>query len=423
MFKLVIADDEIRIREGFLHIVDWETLGFRVVGCYSDGSEVLKHLEQEHVDVVLTDIKMKVTGGLEVARVIHEHYPNTVCVLVSAYQEFDYAHQAIALGVKDYLPKPTRLGDIRKVFSAIAQELEKEGELLEKQDKHRRNYEEMSALWRSQFFYVLYMGTLRKEEIIQKQAQHYYPSITQAAVLLRQYSITWPSGVQTLSQEELQDILRRLFQGKKDHLAYDLVSSTLTSLAIMVVVDKGQLLEDEKQLTQHLEGLIKQAKEMVGVIIKLESSQHYESLMAFAARTKYQLQTSPGAGEVVLNPESAQMFLSQQRLLLSYLTSGEEENLYLLAKEMINQLLPLPSGMVKTLLIDTVARLHARLQEMDMTKPVLPRYDLLITAQNGEAISKWFCNQLDLWRAEMPLKNTPGQIVGLLKNYIQANYE
>ena len=106
MFRLIIADDEPRIRAGFTRIVNWEELGFRVVGCYADGSQVLEHLRREHADVVLTDIKMKQVGGLEVAQQIKAHHPNTVCVLVSAHQEFDFAHAAIAAGVKDYLFKP-----------------------------------------------------------------------------------------------------------------------------------------------------------------------------------------------------------------------------------------------------------------------------------------------------------------------------
>ena len=73
MFKLIIADDEVRIREGFLKIVDWASLGFQVVGCYADGRQVLEHLKKEIADVVLTDIRMQHVGGLEVAQEIRDH--------------------------------------------------------------------------------------------------------------------------------------------------------------------------------------------------------------------------------------------------------------------------------------------------------------------------------------------------------------
>ena len=66
MFKLIIADDDVRIREGLSRVVDWGALGFRLAGCYGDGQQVLEHLERDHVDVVLTDIKMNRVSGLEV---------------------------------------------------------------------------------------------------------------------------------------------------------------------------------------------------------------------------------------------------------------------------------------------------------------------------------------------------------------------
>ena len=168
MFKLIIADDEPRIREGLLKIVDWTALGFEVAGCYADGTQVLAHLKRNAADAVLTDIRMPRLNGLEVAREIREHFPHTLCVLVSAYQEFEFAHQAISLGVADYLFKPTRISDIRRVFGNLAKRLEQEAVELEAADERQRRYEEMNELWRRQTLYDLYMGILPEEESIHK---------------------------------------------------------------------------------------------------------------------------------------------------------------------------------------------------------------------------------------------------------------
>ena len=313
MFRLIIADDEPRIRAGFTRIVNWEELGFRVVGCYADGSQVLEHLRREHADVVLTDIKMKQVGGLEVAQQIKAHHPNTVCVLVSAHQEFDFAHAAIAAGVKDYLFKPTRLADIRRVFSSIAQDLERESSLLEQQVQAHKQYEEMNQLWRSQFLYDLYMGALRKSDMADAQARHYYPACEKHGVLLCSLGFTGDA-----TQEEMRDILRRLFQGNVEGLEYDPVSIKSSSLAVMAVFDAAQSSAEER-LRLRIEDLIAQAKDTSGVTLYIQEFCRYDSLQAFIDRPRHQAVLMENGTK--LDSAYSQQLLSQQRLLFSYLTS------------------------------------------------------------------------------------------------------
>ena len=91
MYKLIIADDEALARAGLYYLVDWNAIGYEVVGVFEDGKEILTYLEDKRADVVLADISMYQVTGLEVAGVIREKYPWMKVVLLSGYQEFEYA--------------------------------------------------------------------------------------------------------------------------------------------------------------------------------------------------------------------------------------------------------------------------------------------------------------------------------------------
>jgi two-component system, response regulator YesN len=123
LFNLIIADDELSVRNGFSQLVDWEKLGFNLVGVYDDGDAVIEHLKKELVNVVLSDILMQRVTGLDIAKYVQEHGLSTVVVLISAHSEFDLAQNAIEYGVKNYLLKPTNLNQINTYFNQLRGEL------------------------------------------------------------------------------------------------------------------------------------------------------------------------------------------------------------------------------------------------------------------------------------------------------------
>ncbi|MFD2615418.1 response regulator [Paenibacillus gansuensis] len=107
MYKLAIVDDEPVIRFGIGASVDWESNGLRLAGMFANGQEAWELLEQEPVDILITDIKMPVMDGLELTRLALQHHKMTKVILVSSYNDFEYVRAGLKLGVADYLLKPT----------------------------------------------------------------------------------------------------------------------------------------------------------------------------------------------------------------------------------------------------------------------------------------------------------------------------
>jgi len=104
--KILIVDDEVLVRQGIKHYLDWEAHGFRIVGEASNGREGLEAIERLQPHIVLTDIVMPIMEGEEFTRLIKKNHPGIEVVVLSSYGEFDYVRSTFQNGVADYILKP-----------------------------------------------------------------------------------------------------------------------------------------------------------------------------------------------------------------------------------------------------------------------------------------------------------------------------
>lgn len=126
MIPFIIVDDELLMRIGLKWMLDWESLGFRLVGEASNGQEALELAERLRPSLIITDIKMPVMDGLALIREASRLLPDCQFVIMSVLDEFQYAQEAIRLGASDYLIK----GDIKpeqlqQVLAGVRRNLEK----------------------------------------------------------------------------------------------------------------------------------------------------------------------------------------------------------------------------------------------------------------------------------------------------------
>ena len=124
MVKVVLVEDEYVVREGIKKI-DWKAHGYEFCGEASDGEMALPIIREHEPDIVITDIKMPFMDGLELAGRIRKGYPDIQIVILSGYEEFSYAKEAISLGVAKYLTKPIGAQDLLKELDEIKESIEK----------------------------------------------------------------------------------------------------------------------------------------------------------------------------------------------------------------------------------------------------------------------------------------------------------
>lgn len=106
MIKVFLVEDEVVIRDAIKNSIDWEQEGYEFVGEASDGELALPMILKEKPDILITDIRMPFMDGLELSRLVKKELPDTNIIILSGYDEFEYAKEAIKIGVEEYLLKP-----------------------------------------------------------------------------------------------------------------------------------------------------------------------------------------------------------------------------------------------------------------------------------------------------------------------------
>ncbi|MBQ6406695.1 MAG: response regulator [Butyrivibrio sp.] len=119
MIKVMIVDDEKYVRMGIKNDTDWALIGCEVVAEASNGEMALELAGQFRPDLVISDIKMPKMDGIELAGRLLEKYPDTKVIFLTAYNEFEYARQAVRLGVSDYLLKPFHDGELEGAIQRL----------------------------------------------------------------------------------------------------------------------------------------------------------------------------------------------------------------------------------------------------------------------------------------------------------------
>ncbi|MFF2446966.1 response regulator [Neobacillus sp. NPDC058068] len=122
--KILIVDDEILIRQGIKHYLDWEKEGFVIVGEASNGQEALEVIEGTDPHIILTDIVMPIMDGEELTKIVKKKYPQIEIIILSSFGEFDYVRSAFQSGVVDYILKPKLDGQsLLKVLKSAASKI------------------------------------------------------------------------------------------------------------------------------------------------------------------------------------------------------------------------------------------------------------------------------------------------------------
>lgn len=169
MLKVIIADDERIQREGIAKHVDWSAYQMQVVGLAEDGVHALELMEETAVDLLITDIKMPRMHGLELAERAKQINPQLKILIISGYDDFEYARTAIELKAYAFLLKPILIDklsqELDKIHSLIVQEQHKQQTLAALRDQIR---ESKPLLVEKLFQNVLY-GFLRDEEVIRNR--------------------------------------------------------------------------------------------------------------------------------------------------------------------------------------------------------------------------------------------------------------
>lgn len=125
-YTVLLVDDEEDVIQVILKKIDWEGLGFSVIGYAGNGVKALEMVEEFQPDVVVTDIKMPYMDGMELSQHIKNEFPATKILIFTGFDEFEYAKEAVHLEVEEYILKPVNSSELSQVFRKLKEKLDQE---------------------------------------------------------------------------------------------------------------------------------------------------------------------------------------------------------------------------------------------------------------------------------------------------------
>ncbi|MBQ8306299.1 MAG: response regulator [Blautia sp.] len=258
MIKLFLAEDEIAMRDGIKRHIHWAEEGIDFCGEAGDGELAWPMILEQKPDIVITDIKMPFMDGLQLSRLIRRELPDTRIIILSGYSEFEYAQEALRLGVSEYLLKPIMpkqlLEVVRKQAAAVEEEKKNREMRIDWLQEEEREKDEHN---RRKLFRMLISGDMASHEILEfadsiglQLGAPYYRLLLAFVLYDADYR----------NQERVDEIL----QGIADEVPGCFVfEHSVDSVAVLVT---GKTPEDVEDKTQQLEGRIngsvQEAKEL-----------------------------------------------------------------------------------------------------------------------------------------------------------------
>ena len=163
-YKVFLVEDEIVTREGIRDNVDWRACGFEFCGDAADGEMALPLLRSAKPDALITDIKMPFMDGLQLSKIVRERMPSVKIIILSGHDEFEYAQEAINLGVTDYLLKPVTVQKLHSALNKLAALLDQERKEQENLKYLQDQVEENRAALRERLLLRLILGAVTPTE-------------------------------------------------------------------------------------------------------------------------------------------------------------------------------------------------------------------------------------------------------------------
>jgi len=167
MLKVFLVEDEFVVREGIKRNIDWQANGYEFCGEAGDGELAFPMIQKVKPDIVITDIRMPFMDGLELSRLIKKEFPWMEIVILTGFEEFEYAKEAISLGVGKYLLKPISGDELLKEIADVAEKINEKKKEQEIRKKYEAEMEENLLKEKKELFQHLVTGSKSMTELLE----------------------------------------------------------------------------------------------------------------------------------------------------------------------------------------------------------------------------------------------------------------
>ena len=171
MYKVLLVDDETLIREAISENILWEEMGFSFMGACENGKQAIEAIEKEQPDLLLTDINMPFVDGMELTKFVYENYPDTKVIIISGFDEFEYAKNAVKYQVLEYILKPITPMEFSETLLRVKKMFDERKENQRDMKKIRSAYVSNLPMVQGRYLHNLLNGTVDYSKLQDKQEE------------------------------------------------------------------------------------------------------------------------------------------------------------------------------------------------------------------------------------------------------------
>ena len=164
-YTVLLADDEEEVIQVIQKKINWEEIGFSVIGYATNGVKALEMTEEFQPDVIMTDIKMPYMDGIELASHVKARFSQTKILFFTGFDEFEYAKEAVHLEVEEYILKPVNSVELTEIFTKLKRKLDQEINEKRNVETLQKCYMESLPLLQANFYSSLIEGKIQEDEI------------------------------------------------------------------------------------------------------------------------------------------------------------------------------------------------------------------------------------------------------------------
>lgn len=392
-YRAIIVDDEEIIRDSFQTLISWNDLGFEICAALEDGKEAITYIQNNSIDLIITDIKMPLCSGIDVAKYVYDNSLDIHVILLSGYEDFNYARNAMAYGVKHYLLKTMSLADISEHISKVKKELDETY-------TEKKYMENLMLTVKKQFFLDLVFGAItKKQELLNRlfltkldsEIIDYPCAVLQ--IKIKNYDSfvneTWNFG-----QIGLENALENIFNDTKGFYCYILNHNT-NIIKAFVSTYRPNKPASKNTFYEIFNTIRDNFKQALKIDINIETEQSYNSL--------YEL-INPK--ESILSPLGSNMtekVTITQQLILSHASVGNVSEVKNLFSSLIDRSGNYDLLMIKNIIIELFISLDDKLKKFNIELNTIPDFSFnkILTFSNTHELKIWGYQVLDLLCAQI----------------------
>lgn len=263
LYTVLLVDDEEEVIEVIQKKLDWNSIGFKVIGAAQNGIKALEMIEENQPDVVLTDIKMPFMSGLELAKRLNHEFPSIKVMLFTGFDEFEYAKEAVHLEVTEYILKPVNPEELTRIFTNLKKTLDRERDEKKNVEKLQNYYLQSLPQLQGNFLSALIERRI-PENSIKKDLEDYRINIVRPVICVVDFHTSRhhiPAGMtEVLLPMSVEKYARERFTDRWNSIFFSYLGSTL----MIVQLDKESGITE---VTDECDRFARSALHLLGAVV------------------------------------------------------------------------------------------------------------------------------------------------------------